>query len=82
MPYFNQRVDSEGVPCIVQDMQYNHAWFWIEVTYFNGIEITIEPPRSHHLLDKELSVMAWLEAERDAEALFLKHGGEFNAIQV
>lgn len=61
------QVDSEGVPRIVQKLQYFYGSFTVKVNYFDGQLRWLEPPEEVHILDHELSAVQLLACEREAE---------------
>ena len=60
-------VDREGVPRIVQKLQYFYGSFTIKVTYFDGQLRWLEPADEVEITDHELTAVQLLACEREAE---------------
>jgi len=60
-------VDSEGVPRIVQKLQYFYGSFIVKVTYFDGQLKWLEPADEVTIMDRTLTEVQRLACEREAE---------------
>jgi len=63
-------VDREGVPRIVQKLQYFYGSFIIKVIYFDGQRKWLEPAEEVEITDVELTEVQRLACERDAEKVW------------
>lgn len=59
--------DSEGVPRLVQTLEYLYEGFEVKVRYFDGQIQWMEPAAEVDLLDRELTEVQLLACEREAE---------------
>jgi hypothetical protein len=59
--------DSEGVPNVVQKIEYVYENFTVKVTYFDGQTRWLEPADEVGITDKELTEVQLLACEREAE---------------
>lgn len=71
---FNQRVDREGVPCLVQRMKFWYGDMTIEILFFNGkthsfpVELFDGEP-GVGLLQQFPTRMQWLEIENNVNKM-------------
>lgn len=63
-------VDHEGVPRIVQKLQYYFGNFIFKVTYFDGRQFWMEPADEVGIMDKHLTEVQRLACERQAIRLW------------
>ncbi len=59
--------DSEGVPCLVQKLEYRYGNFMVTVRYFDGQVLFMEPPVEVGITDSCLTPIQWVACQRDAE---------------
>ena len=58
--------DSEGVPNLVQRLEYSYGLFSIKVTYFDGQVRHLAPADEVDILDRELTNVQLFACEREA----------------